>query len=240
MTVLAIIQARMSSTRLPGKVMKDLAGAPMLERQLERVARARRLDRIEVATSETKDDDVIAQLCESLGVGCFRGALDDVLDRYYQAARRHGSVHVVRLTADCPLADWEVIDAAVRLQLKGDYDYTSNGLERTYPHGLDVEVMTFEALKIAWREALLPDEREHVTRFIYDHPERFRLGRLTRAPSLAAQRWTVDHPEDYAFVRAVYETLYPDKPDFTSEDVLRFLADHPEVAALNAGRAGAG
>jgi spore coat polysaccharide biosynthesis protein SpsF len=218
--------------------MKDLVGAPLLARQLERVARARLLDRIEVATSEGKDDDAIAQLCESLGVGCFRGALDDVLDRYYQAARRHTPAHVVRLTADCPLADWEVIDAAVRLHLEGGYDYTSNALERTYQHGLDVEVMTFQALEIAWREADLPDEREHVTQFIYDRPERFRLGRLTRAPSLAAQRWTVDYPEDYALVSAVYEALYPGKPDFTSTDVLRFLADHPEIAALNAGRAG--
>ncbi len=237
MKVLAILQARMSSTRLPGKVMKELAGAPMLARQLERVGRARRLDRIEVATSDGADDDAIARLCESLGVGCFRGALDDVLDRTYQAARRHVPAHVVRLTADCPLADWEVIDAAVQLHLEGGADYTSNGLERTYPHGLDVEVMTFEALEAAWREAELPGEREHVTRFIYDRPERFQLGRLTRAPSLAAQRWTVDYAEDYALVRAVYEALYPGKPNFTSADVLGFLAGHPEIAALNAGRA---
>lgn len=233
--IAAIIQARMSSSRLPGKVMKDLAGAPMLARQLERVARARRLDRVEVATSEVREDDVIVRLCAKLEIPCFRGALDDVLDRCYQAARHHAPEHIVRLTADCPLADWGVIDSAIRLHLSGGYDYTSNIMERSFPRGLDVEVMTFTALETAWREAELPSEREHVTPFLLNRPGTYRLGSLTRSPSLAKHRWTVDYPEDHAFVRAVYEALYPRNPAFTSEDVLAFLAANPQVRALNAG-----
>ena len=219
MTV-AVLQARMSSTRLPGKVMKPLAGRPMIERQLERLRRCETLDRIVVATSDDPSDDVLATHLQSIGVPVFRGSLTDVLARYLGAAHAFGiQGQMVRLTADCPLADPGVIDDCVRLQRELGVDYVSNGRRRTYPHGLDVEVFELDALEIAGREATDPYDREHVTPFIYRHPERFSLGELVQARDESHLRWTVDTPEDFDFVGRVYAALYPGKPDFTSDDV---------------------
>lgn len=219
MTV-AVLQARMSSTRLPGKVMKPLAGRPMIERQLERLRRCETLERIVVATSDDPSDDVLAAHLESIGVPVFRGSLTDVLARYLGAARAFGiEGQMVRLTADCPLADPGVIDDCVRLHRELGVDYVSNGRRRTYPHGLDVEVFEVGALEIAGREATDPYDREHVTPFIYRHPERFSLGELVQATDESHLRWTVDTPEDFDFVARVYAALYPGKPDFTSDDV---------------------
>src|SRR5262245_37090128 len=173
--ILGILQARVSSRRLPGKVLKPILGRPMLERQSERLRRAHRLDKLVVATSTDASDDAIAALCESLPLDCFRGALDDVLDRFYQAAKRYSADTVVRLTGDCPLADPSVIDELILLHESGGYDYTSNTLTRSYPDGLDAEVAQMRCLEAAWHEAALPSEREHVTPFIYRDPERFRL-----------------------------------------------------------------
>jgi spore coat polysaccharide biosynthesis protein SpsF len=219
MTV-AILQARMSSTRLPGKVMKPILGRPMIERQLERLRRCATLDRIVVATSLEASDDALAAHLERMGVEVFRGSLSDVLDRYASAARAFSvKGQVVRLTADCPLADPGVIDDCVRLQVKLGVDYCSNGRRRTYPHGLDVEAFAVEALEVAAREATGPYDREHVTPFLYRNPDRFTLGELLQARDESRLRWTVDTPEDFAFAEKVYEALYPTRPDFTSDDV---------------------
>jgi spore coat polysaccharide biosynthesis protein SpsF len=233
MTVLAILQARMSSSRLPGKVMADLLGEPMLARQIERLRRCRRLDRLLLATSTEAADDALVELCARIGVDCFRGSLDDVLDRFHAAAAGRGADQIVRLTADCPLADPALIDALVDLHVAGGYDYSCNTLPPRWPDGLDAEVMRAEVLEAAWREAALPSEREHVTRFIYTRPERFRLGSLVGETDLSGERWTVDTPEDLALVRAIYAALYPANPAFGTEDILAFLAAHPEIAALN-------
>lgn len=216
----AILQARMSSTRLPGKVMKPLAGRPMVERQLERLRRCQALSRIVVATSTDASDDPLATHLEELGVDIFRGSLADVLARYVGAARAFNATgQVVRLTADCPLADPEVIDDCVRLHARLGVDYVSNGRERTHPHGLDVEAFTRSALDTADREAADPYDREHVTPFIYRHPERFTLASLKQEDDESHLRWTVDTPEDFAFVERVYAALYEGKPDFTSDDI---------------------
>ena len=233
--ILGLLQARTSSSRLPGKVLLPLAGAPMLARQIERVRRARAIGRLVVATSLDPADDAIAEVAAQAGLGCFRGSLEDVLDRFYQAAREHRPGHVVRLTADCPLADWEVIDRAVGFALDGGHDYASNTLKPTWPDGLDVEVMTFAALEAAWREAKSPAEREHVTFHIYSHPERFRLGSLENDIDLSGMRWTVDEPSDLEFVRAVYDALYPDRPAFTTRDILQLLRERPELMEINQG-----
>ena len=205
--MLAIVQARTSSARLPGKVLRPLLGRPMLARQLERLERAPSLELL-VATSHEPSDDPVAELCAGLGVDCFRGELDDVLDRFYRAARARGAEHVVRLTGDCPLCDPDVIEQVVALHRGGDFDYTSNTLERRFPDGLDVEAMRVSSLAAAWREAKSPDEREHVTAFLYRRPQRFRLGSLRAPADWSHFRWTVDEARDFAFVEAVYEALY--------------------------------
>lgn len=221
--ILAILQARMSSTRLPGKVLRPLAGEPMIGRQVERLRRAQRLDRMVVATSVGPEDDPLAAYCEGLGLDVFRGPLDDVLGRFAGAIDAFGPAEaVVRLTADCPLADPGVVDEVVRTHLESGADYTSNVLPaRTFPKGLDVEVARTQALLAAAAEAADPYEREHVTPFLYRRPERFKIASVERSPSQADLWWTVDTPEDYAFVSDIYRRLYPVKPDFTSEDVLR-------------------
>jgi spore coat polysaccharide biosynthesis protein SpsF len=230
--ILAILQARASSRRLPGKVLKPILGRPMLERQIERLRRARRLDKLVVATSTDASDDAIAALCRSLGVDCFRGSLDDVLDRFYQAARPEAPRAVVRLTGDCPLADPEVVDQLVDSHLAGGFDYTSNVVRRSYPDGLDAEVMAFHCLETAWREATLPSEREHVTPYIRAQRERYRFGDLVQPRDLSGQRWVVDDPADFAFVSAIYEALYPANPAFTTADVVALLERRPDIAAM--------
>ncbi|MBS0296619.1 MAG: glycosyltransferase family protein [Proteobacteria bacterium] len=225
--ILGMLQARMSSTRLPGKVMRDLLGRPMIDRQIERLRRAESLDRLVVATSDDASDDPLAEHLEREGVDVFRGPLTDVLARFSGALERFGPAeHVVRLTADCPLADWRVLDQVVRLHLAEGNDYTSNDLVRTFPHGLDVEIVRAEALQTAASEAVDPAEREHVTPFVYNRPDRFKLGCLTQAVDRSAERWTVDTPNDFAFVQRVYERLYPANPAFTSEDVLALDCRH--------------
>lgn len=232
--VVAIVQARMTSRRLPGKVLKPILGRPMLALQIERVRRASALDRIVVATSVTPDDDAVAKACQEMAVECFRGSLGDVLDRFYRCALAHGAEHVVRLTADCPLADPQVIDRVVRAHLDGGFDYTANVSPPTWPDGLDVEVVRFSALTDAWREAELPSEREHVTYFIETHPQRFRYGNVAAAVDRSGLRWTVDDPEDFDLVRRIYEALYPANAAFTTDDILALLQARPELRALNA------
>jgi spore coat polysaccharide biosynthesis protein SpsF len=233
--IVAILQARMSSSRMPGKVLKPILGIPMLERQLERVKRAHKIDRLVVATSIEASDSEIATLCETTSTLCYRGSLDDVLDRCYQAARPFQPDYVVRLTGDCPLADWYVIDQAISFCCEGSFDYTSNTLHPTWPDGLDVEVVRFGAFEEAWHEAVLPSEREHVTPFIYRRPQRFRLGSLMQEEDLSDLRWTVDEPEDFAFASKVYESLYPGNAAFTTQEILTLLKARPELRVLNEG-----
>lgn len=233
MTV-AILQARMSSTRLPGKVMRPLLGRPMIERQLERLRRCETLERIIVATSREPSDDPLAAHLGGLDVDVYRGSLSDVLGRYIGAADACSvQGRVVRLTADCPLADPDVIDACVRLHASLGVDYVSNSLRRTYPHGLDVEAFSLEALRTAGRDSTEAYDREHVTPYIYRNPDRFRCADLVQPTDESRLRWTVDTPEDFVFVERVYAALYPRKPDFTSDDVraLPFAHFGPEAGA---------
>lgn len=232
--MLAILQARSSSSRLPGKVLKPLVGEPMLARQIERIRRSREVSCLLIATSSDASDDPLAALCEHLDVQCHRGSLNDVLDRFYRAAEPLAPEHLVRLTGDCPLADPDVIDATIAFHLDGGYDYTSNAIQPTFPDGLDVEVFRFSCLRDAWSEASLQSEREHVTSFIYRRPERYRIGHFKQANDLSWLRWTVDEPADFEMVEAVYKALYPGKPNFTTADVLDLLARHPEIARINA------
>lgn len=231
--ILAVLQARSSSTRLPGKVLKPILGRPMLERQIERIRRSSLIDKLVVATSSNPDDTVIAEICQRINVPCFRGSLEDVLDRFYQAARGCAPKYVVRLTGDCPLTDPKVIDQMITLCQSGGYDYASNTLTPTYPDGLDVEVCTFEALERVWREATLCSQREHVTPYFYQNPHLFRLGNLLHESDLSELRWTVDNARDFALVTTIYESLYPDRPDFGMADILNLLETRPELKCCN-------
>jgi spore coat polysaccharide biosynthesis protein SpsF len=235
--ILAVLQARMSSTRLPGKVLADVAGAPMLLRQIERLKRSRRLEGIVVATSDDPSDDNLAAFMALEGVAVHRGPLDDVLARYAGALERYPCVVAVRLTGDCPLADPAVIDATIDLLIDEDLDYAANTpAHRTYPKGLDVEVMRSACLLRAAREATDPYEREHVTPYLYRHPELFRQDFISQDAEEGEVRWTVDRPDDLQFVQAVYEALYPGNPAFTSDDVRALVRGRPDLAMLGGDR----
>ena len=233
MNIVAIIQARMGSTRLPGKVLKDLAGQPMLVRVVNRTCRAKTLDTVVVATTVQSRDQAIVQLCERRGWLYFQGSEDDVLDRYYQAALAFNAEAIVRITSDCPLIEPEIIDKVVSefLSHYPDVDYVCNVLPRTFPRGLDVEVMSFEALKRAWHEDNNPAWREHVTQYIQRHPEIFRIRNVASEENYSHMRWTVDTPEDLTFVRKIYEYFGHD--NFSWKDVLRLLKLHPEWLEIN-------
>lgn len=234
-SVLAIVQARMSSTRLPGKVMAPILGEPMIQRQLERVRRAKTVGRVIVATSDAPSDDPLAAFLVGRGWCVYRGSLTDVLARFAGAAEAAGSPgHVVRLTADCPLADPEVIDACVRMALETGAAYASNCERRSYPDGLDVEVLTGAALAAAAAEAEDPYEREHVTPFVRRRPERFPQAHLVHPRDRSAMRWTVDTPNDLAFARAIYDALHPIDPAFGMEAVLDLVESHLDIVSLNA------
>lgn len=230
--VVAIIQARLGSTRLPGKALADIGGLSMLARVVRRVGRASRLNLVTVATTSEPADAAIVEECDRLGVPVTRGSQDDVLDRYYQAAQIHQADVVVRITSDCPLIDPELIDALVGAFLADGPDYAGNFIERRYPRGLDAEVFSFAALERAWREANAEYERAHVTPYIYQHPEAFRLLSVPGTEDHSRHRWTVDTPEDLTFARAVYARFADDS--FGWREVLALVEAEPELAAINA------
>lgn len=208
MKIGAIIQARMGSTRLPGKVMRAIGDAPMLKRVIERVSRVPELHEILVATSDLPDDDIISTRCAVWDIGCYRGSHLDVLDRYYRAAVRMELSVVVRITADCPLLDPDIVSKIIQHFIYTNSDYASNVHPATFPDGLDCEVIKMDALEIAWDEATNEYDREHVTSYIWKSPERFHLENVTRVPDLSHLRWTVDTQEDLDRVRHLF-ALYP-------------------------------
>lgn len=235
MRVVLINQARMTSTRLPGKVLKTVLDKPLLAYQLERLGRARHVTEQVVATTCNASDDPIASLCTALGVSVFRGDELDVLDRYYQAATQFGADVVVRVTSDCPVIDPAIVDQVIAtfLAAEGRYDYVSNTRERTFPRGMDTEVFSMTALAQAWREARLPYEREHVTPFLYQHPERFSILNVDSGRPLGLHRWTVDTPEDFELIQRILEDLYPENPQFCMDDILSLFDVHPEWMDIN-------
>jgi glutamate-1-semialdehyde-2,1-aminomutase len=234
--VVAIIQARMGSTRFPGKVLAEIAGRPMLWHVVNRVRKARSVDKVAVATSNRSSDDAVAEFCVQNDIEFFRGSETDVLDRFYQTAKHFNADVVVRITADCPLIDPQVVDRVVNIYLEGGYDYVTNTLRYTYPDGMDVEVFSFAALEKAWREARLPAEREHVTPYLRTSG-RFRVFNVENEVDLSKRnlRWTVDEPADLEFVRAVYARLGGDKQPFGLSDILELLDKEPDLMQINSG-----
>lgn len=233
MKVVAIIQARMGSSRLPGKVLMDIAGRSMLARVVERVQQAPGIHEVIVATTTCPADDAVAAEAERLGVASFRGSEQNVLDRYYQCAGVFQGDVIVRVTADCPLLDAEVTGRVVGAFLQHQPDYASTGLEPTYPRGLDTEVFSMAALTKAWREASKAYQREHVTPYIYEHPRKFRLLSVKHPRGDFSQyRWTVDTPEDMALVRQIYARLGPSSSWGWREGVA-LMAANPQLTAIN-------
>ena len=232
--MIAIIQARMSSTRLPGKILLTVLGKPLLEYQIERLRRVRKLDDLVLATTHNPCDDQLVDLCRAWGLNCFRGEEDDVLDRYYHAAREYEADFVVRVTSDCPLIDPAVVDRVIEVYCENasDCDYVANTLERTYPRGMDCEVFSMAALERAY-EAATGGEREHVTEHMYRRPDEFRLMGVKYSSDQSAHRWTVDTREDFELVRRMLEALCPNHPQFDLEDCLELIAGHPEWAEIN-------
>ncbi len=221
----------MGSTRLPGKVLADIQGHPMLWHVVQRTRRARTLDDVIVATTVDPADSAIVDFCKEQDVDLFRGSENDVLDRYYQAALQREANVVVRITSDCPLIDPDIVDKTVAAFLKKQPDYASNSAVRTYPRGLDTEVMTVAALKAAWSEALHPYQRSHVTPYLYENPERFSILSVTEEENHSAYRWTVDTPQDLEFVRTVYSRFKEEK--FLWRDVLKLMEREPKLAEIN-------
>ena len=243
--IVAIVQARTASSRLPNKVLLEIGGEPMLVQVIERVRKAQTVDEVLVATTNDPSDDPILELCARRGYACYRGSQYDVLDRYYQAARAAKAEVIVRITADCPLIDPEVIDKTVLAFLGASkpgeeslpYDFAANRLpppwKRTYPIGLDTEVCSMQALKRAWQEARLAYQREHVMPYLYDEEGRFRVLVVDHEVDYGAVRLTVDTPEDLALMRAIY-ARFPGRTDFSWLEVLDLLRSEPALATLNA------
>jgi spore coat polysaccharide biosynthesis protein SpsF len=251
----AIIQARMASSRLAGKVLLDIGGEPMLVRVIERTRRATLVDEVVVATTTDPSDDLVSDLCQARGYPHYRGSVHDVLDRYYQAAKDSSSQVIVRITADCPVIDPQVIDRIIEefwgstITQNGSgenlttwpaqpaYDFAANRLPppwgRTYPIGLDTEVCTFNGLDLAWKEATLPHQREHVMPFFYEQPDRFRILLVNHEVDFGALRWTVDTPEDLDLMQQIY-AKFNGRDDFSWLEILDLIKRHPELGEINA------
>jgi spore coat polysaccharide biosynthesis protein SpsF (cytidylyltransferase family) len=239
--VIAVVQARLGSTRLPGKALSPIAGRPMLEHVLARAAAVPGIDGVVLATTTSPEDAALVDLARAAGIASARGSVSDVLDRFSAALAEHPADAVVRITADCPLLDPGVAGRVVAEYRRraGGVDYVSNVHPPTFPDGLDTEVISAPALVCAWREATAASDREHVTPYVWSRPERFRIANVTAATDLSSLRWTVDDARDLAFVREVYRQLAPEggpgAARFGMDAVLDVLRAHPEIGALNAG-----
>jgi len=222
----------MGASRLPNKVLMPLAGKPVLEHVVRRCQHAQLVERVIVATTVDSKDIPIVNFVSGLNISVFCGAVNDVLDRYYQAARLFGIRHIVRITADCPIIDPDIIDRVIGEYFDTGADYATNTLKETYPDGEDVEVFSFDILSRAWNDAKIPSEREHVTPYIRKN-DVFKKTNLVSKVDLSQHRWTLDEPRDYDKLSAIFDALYKEDIFFHMKDVLNFLSDHPEVDRIN-------
>ncbi|MER1998567.1 MAG: glycosyltransferase family protein [Lysinibacillus sp.] len=235
MKVVAIIQARMSSTRLPGKILKTVLDKPLLQYQMERLQRCKTLDQIVIATTTNECDDAIIAFCEQQNIAYYRGSEHDVLARYYEAATLYEADVVVRITSDCPVIDPSIVDKVVHTYVENPtYDYLSNTLLRSYPRGMDTSLMPYKTLAAIHEVATDPADREHVTKYAYDRPQQFVVGNVSNELDYSEHRWTVDTIEDFEVVKILLEALYPTNKNFTMNDMVHYVEEHPNVKAINA------
>ncbi|MBN1161430.1 MAG: glycosyltransferase family protein, partial [Dehalococcoidales bacterium] len=237
MKVIPIVQVRMGSTRLPGKALKEIAGKPMLWHIVNRLKHARLVSEVVIATSNKEGNEPIVKFAADNGIECYAGSEDDILDRFYQAVKKHNPDAVIRVTGDCPLVDPAIIDGMIRYYLnpkngKPRFDVICNYMPPTYPDGLDVDLISFKVWEKAWRKLKSP-WREWVPTYFFEHPERYRLGNMAYKEDLSHMRWTVDYPEDLDFVTRIYEKLYQEGEVFLMADILKLLAEHPELNEIN-------
>lgn len=233
--IVASIEARFASSRLPGKTLLEICGKPTLELIIERLRRSKFIDEIVIATTVSRDCDAIEDLAKKLNVGCYRGSEDDVLDRVLKAAKAYKADIIVEITGDETLIDTVIVDQVIDYYLKNNFDYVSNVLDRRYPRGLDTQVFAVSVLEEVSRLTNDPADRENVSLYIYEHPERYKLGSV-RAPEEMNHpdwRWTLDTKEDFEFLKTVYEALYKVKKDFNSYDVLELLKKNPHILKIN-------
>jgi spore coat polysaccharide biosynthesis protein SpsF len=234
MSIVAVIQARMSSTRLPGKVGLLLEGKTVLEHVINRVKQAKNINSVIVATTNNPEDQILVKLCESLNTPVFCGSLNDVLDRFYQAVNPITPDHIIRITADCPVLDPKIIDNVIDHHLKTKADYTSNVSKNpTYPDGEDVEIFTFKTLKNAWKKAKLASEREHVTMYIRNNSADFKIEYIDNNIDLSQKRWTLDNQEDFNFIKCLYQKLYSKNKYFGLSEILNLLEKNPDLESIN-------
>lgn len=225
----------MGSTRLPGKVLKSVLNKPLLQYQIERVKSAQKIDEIIIATTTNEEDNLIINLCESLSVRTYRGSEENVFLRYYEAAKQFNGDVIVRLTSDCPLIDSRVIDEVVSVFLQNnDYDYVSNTIKRTFPRGMDTEVLSIDTLEKLNNKTLSQSECEHVTSYIMGHLNEFRVKNIMYKKNLSAERLTVDTIEDFNLIKRIIEHFYPHNPNYTLEDIIDLLDKFPEWRKINA------
>lgn len=225
-----IIQARMGSSRLPGKILKEILGKPVLWHVINRVSKSKYIDDVIVATTNNLEDNVVETYCIDNNIKYFRGSEDDVLDRYYKCAKKYSCKNIVRITSDCPLHDALVIDKVIEKYLSEEYDYVSNTFEYTYPDGLDVEVFSFNILEEAWEISIYSSEREHVTPFIKNN-DKYKKINVISDKKYPVYRLTLDSIEDYELINKVYN--YFGKDDFSLDETVDFLYNHPEILKLN-------
>lgn len=235
--VVATIEARFASSRLSGKTLLEICGKPTLELIVERLKRSKFIERIVIATTTNPDCDSIEKLSEKLGVGCFRGSEEDVLDRVLRAAKAYEADIIVEITGDETLIDSEIVDETIEFYLKNKFDYVSNVLNRRYPRGLDTQVFAVDVLEEVSKLTNDPADRENVSLYIYEHPERYKLGKVEAPEELNHPdwRWTLDTKEDFNFIKKIYESLYPVKKYFNSYDILRLLKENPRILEINRG-----
>jgi len=235
MKKLIIVQARMTSTRLPGKVMEIVCDKPILEHLINRLKTIRSADQIVIATTVNETDNQIVSLCKKLDTLYYRGSEEDVLGRYYEAAVEYGGDVIIRITSDCPVIDPDVVSYLIDFYMRNlkKYDYVTNTLKRTYPRGMDAEIVSFKALKEAHFNAYDPSDREHVTPFIRNRPTQYRLHNIKYSSDLSRYRLTVDTSEDMELIRRIFESLYVENPEFKMKDILTVLEVNSEWPSVN-------
>lgn len=236
--VVAVVQARMGSTRLPGKVMKSICNKPVIELMLERLSKSKLIDEIVVATTNLNEDNVIFDWAKKFEYSVFRGSELDCLDRHYQVGKKFDAEYVCKITPDCPFIDPQIVDKVIGYFLENSekYDYVSNGHPPSYPDGLDMEIMHLSTLETAWKHSVDPIEREHTTTHIWKNPNIFRIGNVLMSEEknlFMTKRWTLDYPEDFEFIEKVYENLYQNGKIFLMDEILEFLSKRPDIRKIN-------